>query len=419
MLSRKTSRQLICAFCVVALALLAKHSAAAVSNEDCLACHDDKTLMSEKGKSVNVNPDEFGKSIHGESGIACTDCHRDLADVKDFPHLTPVAKVDCAICHDQEFEDFKTSTHGEAFIAGDPAAPVCSTCHGTHDIKRVSDPRSSVFPLKLVDICIKCHTDTKIVEEHKLPSVENIKAYENSVHMKALKEKGLTVSAACNDCHGSHKIKPPDNPDSMINRFNIPKTCAKCHQGIYQTYIESVHGQDYLMQNKDVPICTDCHGEHSIKAHTNPDSSVYTTNIAEICSNCHEDETLSKRYGFASQRLKTYLGTYHGIASKMGDTKVANCASCHGYHDIRPPNDPKSSVYPDNIPTTCGKCHPQAGKNFAVGKVHVAEAKESSMGRYFVEKFYTVFIAASLSGFVVFIIADLYAKRRKRKQHQD
>lgn len=416
MLCRIGVTRSVCACFLFVAAAFVSHPALAVSNEDCLTCHDDPSLMNQNGQSVNVDPKVFHASVHGEMGIECTDCHLDLANVQDFPHKTAVAKVDCSMCHDQEFEDFKTSMHGEAFLAGDPAAPVCSTCHGTHDIKRVADPDSSVFPIKLVDICLKCHTDTKIVEEHKLPPVEKIKAYESSVHMKALKEKGLTVSAACNDCHGSHKIKPPDNPDSPINRFNIPKTCAKCHQGIYQTYIESVHGQDYLLQNKDVPICTDCHGEHSIKEHTNPDSSVYSTNIAEICGKCHENETLSKRYGIASQRLKTYLGTYHGIASKMGDTKVANCASCHGYHDIRPPNDPKSSVYPDNIPKTCGKCHPQAGKNFAIGKVHVAEAKESSMGRYFVEKMYTVIIVSTISGFLLFISVDLYAKRRKKKR---
>ncbi len=405
----------LAALCLIAFA---PHPAAAVSTEDCLACHDDPSLTNAQGLSVSVDHEVYEKSVHGQNGIECTDCHSDLAGVEDFPHASPLAKVDCSMCHYQELEDYKTSIHGKAFVAGDPSAPTCSKCHGTHNIRRPDDPESSVFALNLVDICIKCHTDTKIVAEHKLPSPEKIKAYENSVHMKALREKGLSVSAACNNCHGSHKIKPPDDPDSLINRFNIPKTCAKCHQGIYQTYIESVHGQDYLKRNKDVPICTDCHGEHSIKSHTSPESTVYATHIAEICSNCHEDETLSKRYGFPSQRLKTYLGTYHGIASKLGDTKVANCASCHGYHDIRPANDPKSSVYPDNIPTTCGKCHPQAGKNFAVGKVHVAEARESSMGAYVVEKFYTIFIAASIGGFLVFIVADLYARRRRKKRQE-
>lgn len=387
-----------------------------MSNDDCLSCHDDPELVNEHGISLNVDPEVFTNSIHGEEELECVDCHYDLEDLEDFPHDAPLDRVDCSMCHDREFEDYETSVHGRLFMNGGSDAPVCSTCHGTHNIRRVDDPESSVYPLNLVDVCLKCHTDTNLVAEHDLPSAEKIKAYESSVHMLALKEKGLVVSAACNDCHGSHKIESPDDPTSSANRLNLPRTCAKCHQGIYQTYLVSVHGQDYLKGNEDVPICTDCHGEHSIKAHTSPDSTVYATHIAEICSNCHENETLSKRYGFAARSLKTYLGTYHGIASKLGDATVANCASCHGYHDIRPANDPRSSVHVDNIPKTCGKCHPQAGKNFAVGKVHIGAPSESSKGAYLVEKFYLIVIGASIGGFLLFIVVDLFARRRKAKQ---
>jgi len=46
----------------------------------------------------------------------------------------------------------------------------------------------------------------------------------------------------------------------------------------------------------------------------------------------------------------------------------------------------------------------------------VAEARESSVGAYVVEKFYVVLIVASIGGFIVFIMADLYAKRKKAKK---
>ena len=414
MKNKVTKCFIVClALCAVALT---SRPGAAVSNEDCLSCHDDPTLANDQGVSLTVDPKVFDGSIHGEAGIECGDCHDQLSDIEDFPHESPVNKVDCSMCHDSEFEDYKTSVHGEMFVAGDKTVPVCSTCHGKHNIRSPGDPQSLVFPINLVDVCLECHTDTQLMADHNLPASEKIKAYESSVHMKALKEKGLIVSATCNDCHGSHKIKPPDDPTSITNRLNLPKTCAKCHQGIYQAYLESVHGQDYLVGNEDVPICTDCHGEHTIMAHTSPDSSVYATHIGEMCSNCHEDEILSKKYGFSPKRIKSYLGTYHGIASSMGDSTVANCASCHGFHDIRPSDDPKSSVHLDNIPTTCGKCHPQAGKNFAIGKVHVAETRESSVGAYFVERFYMLFIGASVSGFLLFIIVDLYARRKKSRK---
>lgn len=409
-------RRFIVVCFALSLLLVVAPSVAAASNDDCLSCHDDPELADSRGVSLNVDPEVFQGSVHGENELECVDCHYELADAEDFPHDAPLERVDCSMCHDSEYEDYSESVHGKQFAAGDPSVPICSTCHGTHDIRRPRDPKSSVYPINLVDVCIECHTDTKIIAEHHLPPLEKMKAYESSVHMLALKRKGLVVSAACNDCHGSHKIMPADDPDSTANRLNIPRTCAQCHQGIYQTYIESVHGQDYLDGNEDVPVCTDCHGEHSIKASANPESTVYPTHIAEICSNCHEDETLTKRYGFAVARLKSYLGTYHGIASKMGDTKAANCASCHGFHDIRPATDPESAIHPDNIPKTCGKCHPQAGRNFAVGKIHLNGLSESSRGASLVEKFYKITISGSIGGFLIFIIVDLFARRRRARK---
>jgi hypothetical protein len=56
------------------------------------------------------------------------------------------------------------------------------------------------------------------------------------------------------------------------------------------------------------------------------------------------------------QELK-YFTSIHGQRLKTGDNKVATCASCHRTHSIRPAKDPISSVYPKNIPQTCGKCH--------------------------------------------------------------
>ena len=55
------------------------------TNEDCLACHGDSGLSTERdGKSVSlfVNPDNFKNSIHG-SMFTCVDCHTDF---KVSPH---------------------------------------------------------------------------------------------------------------------------------------------------------------------------------------------------------------------------------------------------------------------------------------------------------------------------------------------
>ena len=55
----------------------------------------------------------------------------------------------------------------------------------------------------------------------------------------------------------------------------------------------------------------------------------------------------------------------------QGAQTVANCSSCHGVHDIFRSSDPRSMVHAANLAKTCGHCHSGAGKNFAIGLVHV------------------------------------------------
>ena len=49
---------------------------------------------------------------------------------------------------------------------------------------------------------------------------------------------------------------------------------------------------------------------------------------------------------------------------------MANCASCHGVHNIFPSSDPRSTVNKANLQQTCGTCHPNANVEFASITVH-------------------------------------------------
>jgi hypothetical protein len=164
----------------------------------------------------------------------------------------------------------------------------------------------------------------------------------------------------------------------------------------------------------DAPVCTDCHGEHTITRVIERDSKVSLLNTPKTCSSCHEDERVAARYGLVTKRYTTYLASFHGVANKFGDTFVANCASCHGVHDILPESDPKSSINKANLPYTCGKCHPGASENFARGKIHVQATRENSPGVYFVRQFYIWFIGILMVCFVVYVLLDTFGKYRRR-----
>jgi cytochrome b subunit of formate dehydrogenase len=75
---------------------------------------------------------------------------------------------------------------------------------------------------------------------------------------------------------------------------------------------------------------------------------------------------------------------------------VANCASCHGVHNILPSSDAKSTINAKNLPNTCGKCHPGAGQRFAISQVHVAEGRTEPAALRWVREFYLLVIPVTI-----------------------
>jgi len=383
---------------------------AAQSRDDCLSCHGDSGLEAADGRLVFVEARTIESSVHGQAGLGCIDCHADLKGAKDFPHAEKLRRVACALCHAKPAQELKASAH-RADRPGAPAAgAACTDCHGTHDIRAKDDPDSRVFALNLPLTCEKCH-GSRVAGER---GTEFIKSYETSVHFRALGKAGLTRSADCSDCHGSHLIKAVRDAASRVSRGFIIRTCGRCHAGIERNYLEGVHGRDYGRGGKDVPVCTDCHNEHAILSPQDVRSPVYATKVAGVCSRCHDDEVLSKQYGFRTSRLRTFSSSFHGVASKFGETRVANCASCHGFHDIRPSSDPRSLVNAANLAGTCGKCHAGAGRNFTRGKIHVGSAEESNPAGNVIRVFYILLIVVVIAVSLLFIGADLWGRLRER-----
>jgi len=58
---------------------------------------------------------------------------------------------------------------------------------------------------------------------------------------------------------------------------------------------------------------------------------------------------------------------------------VANCASCHGVHNILPSSDPKSTINKANLDTTCGQCHKGVTQKFTQNKVHMDRGVSKDM----------------------------------------
>jgi len=392
------------------------------TNDDCLACHGDSTLTHDVGGkpvSLYVNPGKFKDSIHG-SMFQCVDCH---ADLKNSPHDGTPAKVSCATCHADEQAAYDRSYHAKAITDGDGAAATCVDCHGSpHELLPASDAKSKVNHVNIPATCGVCHGQ-KFVMEASGHSAQPFLSYQESVHGRAV-AAGSEKAAVCTDCHGTHEILSASDPKSSIFKFNVPATCAKCHAPVQQEFAQSIHGQAIARGNGQAPVCTDCHGIHSIKSHLDPNSTVSAQNVARVtCARCHEGVRLSREFDIPGSRVSTYLESYHGLASELGSKVVANCASCHGVHNILPSSDPRSTVNRANLVATCGQCHPGVTEKFVAAKVHVdapLSADTGSVAVRWIRKFYLGMIALVIGGMLAhnLIIWRRKALLRRQAEHR-
>jgi cytochrome b subunit of formate dehydrogenase len=387
------------------------------TNEECLACHGDPTMTKDAGGkqvSISVNPDAFKASIHGAM-FACVDCH---TDVKTSPHETTPAKISCATCHADQLAAYDRSYHAKAIKAGDVQAATCVSCHGSpHELLPASDPKSRVSHANVPATCGTCHGQEYVMEASGHSS-QPFTSYLQSVHGKAV-AAGSEKAAVCTDCHGAHDILAASSDQSSIFRFNVPATCAKCHQSVQEEFMQSIHGQAIARGNSQAPVCTDCHGIHSIKAHQDPRSSVASANLASItCARCHEGVRLNEEFGVEGRRSTTYLASYHGLASKLGSQIVANCASCHGVHNILPSNDARSTINHANLVKTCGQCHPGVSEKFALSRVHVDAPLSADMGSVAVRWIRKLYLGMIFAVIGAMLLHNLVIWRRKAIQRR-
>ena len=279
---------------------------------------------------------------------------------------------------------------------------VCTDCH--FDVAEIPHRE---HPKRVV--CTHCHFKGN---KEGAPQSDNVLAYIDSAHGKAI-AKGNPKAPLCQDCHGDHSVLKTKNPESKVSHGKVAEACGKCHIEIYAQYKGSIHGAALAKGIQEAPSCPQCHGEHRIYAHLDPKSSVYATQVSEQCSKCHASMAIMGKFGIETEQVATYKESFHGVASQFGSRTVANCSSCHGIHDIRPQEDPLSMVNPKNVPKTCGKCHPGASANFAVGKIHVdAKNKESGI-IYWTATFFKWLTIGTMLALIAHIFLDMYGRTKR------
>lgn len=330
-------------------------------NEDCLVCHDQPSslhsLPSGELLDVEIDPEAYAASSHGMENILCVECHTDITD--DYPH---------------------------------PENP------------DVQDRRDYV--LMYAQTCQECHED-------------QYEEVADSLHTRVL-EAGNKNAPVCSDCHDPHTQPRLTGEDGLIlpDRAALAaRTCAQCHNAIFEQYENSVHGEGVLVEgNPDTPTCTYCHGVHET---INPNTAQFRLQSPDLCAGCHTNEDMMAKYGLSTQVLDTYVSDFHGTTvtlfqSQHPDqpTNKAVCYDCHGVHDIVSVNDPERGIaIKQNMLLACQRCHPDASENFPASWMsHYIATPERNPLVYYVDLFYRIFVPTVLGGMAVFVITDIARK---------
>ena len=216
----------------------------------------------------------------------------------------------------------------------------------------------------------------------------------------------------CSGCHGGNF--KTDDMDAAMNYkegfLGVPKgdqisnRCIQCHgkaetmkrygsnlpTNQYESLQNSVHWQKSTKGTEHIVQCITCHNAHGIVSVKNSSSPVYSLNLPALCSKCHSNAVYMRSYNpsLPIDQFQKYKSSVHGMRNINGDAKAADCADCHGTHEIRKAADVKSKVYPINIPQTCSTCHSNVEymQTYKIATDQFSKYKSSVHGKALFEK---------------------------------
>ena len=206
----------------------------------CGECHDEGDVLEDFLGSVHARA--LLKSGLSEVAPSCSDCHgaHEVLAVDD-PESTVAWKhvpETCGDCHEGILREWQEgSAHGIAWKAGDEDAPVCTTCHATHEIVQ---PTLAEKRLKMPENCGGCHR-------------EELASYRDSFHGQAT-SLGFLTTATCSDCHSPHANLPADDVHSTVNPARVAQTCGNCHGEVSAAFASFDPHSDPTSKERNAPV---------------------------------------------------------------------------------------------------------------------------------------------------------------------
>lgn len=336
------------------------YSSLAQSNDDCMMCHEDKSLSKkEAGKTISlfVDTKTLNHSVH--SKIECISCHKDLSGA-EFPHEENLKKVNCGNCHDEHADQVKNDIHHVLKDRVGNNGPTCKSCHGTHTVKAPETVSN-----KSAYYCSQCHKENVLSAAYHTEGTigKNCMECHEEKDYYALITNSIHDGLTCANCHGyvvnhmeDHQNKPDDIPTA---------DCYLCHRTIAEEHRESIHGISIAEGINEAAQCWDCHGSHSVIDPKSDSSMVNSKNLAVTCGECHDDPDFNKKFfSTVKQPGKMYSLSVHGKLVEEGSDLAPGCEKCHGIHNIKNRIQEGSKISAINLPNTCEECHAKETKEY-------------------------------------------------------
>jgi hypothetical protein len=236
----------------------------------------------------------------------------------------------------------------------------CLDCHVDARETEPEDGKTAPHPTTLSAVeCTSCHHSGNL---QGAPNFSPMPQYRTSVHGRASIEMGDEDVATCSDCHGKHNIRAATDPNSTVYRTNIPRTCAVCHENMQMILKHNIHAEQP-------------YSEYQQSVHGKALFIDGLATMAAVCTDCHgahdiqaNGEAELKPHQPSScgkchlDEYMAYSKSIHGEAFKKKISDAPVCADCHGEHRIASPWDPESSVSALHVTDTCAACHDDVTK---------------------------------------------------------
>jgi len=321
-------------------------------DEHCLSCHQsagtDMPLANGEALSLHISGEVFAKSVHGPFG--CSACHSDIDPAKHPGDVAPIAgrrsfavaraKV-CGSCHTDQAAQWNRGVHAALVRAGNPVAPLCTSCHSPHAVMKGAAEAMDTVP------CKACHGAI-------------FTAYAASVH-GVLRAAGVTQAPLCFGCHGAHDVKVPTAGAGMKD------VCFGCHVDAVARHQEWLPN---TLLHFGVVSCPACHAP---KARRKVDLVLYNRTTKEDAARpVGVPEFESPPGSPAAGRTGLDPATLFNLLRTLNRPGAVNQTGIKGRLDVRSGAEAHQLTAAADAVSDCNTCHKAGADAFQSVTISVA-----------------------------------------------